>query len=113
VPAEQNELHWQFHHQSFEGVGIQQKINNEEGFEKMVPCWSERDAREVIAGTILEEMVHTLQHCRSVLSLHQRPLTCAAYANHHLLTLLAPLPIHSHILKHSLESTLYHDKCKN
>jgi hypothetical protein len=34
-PAEQNELHWQFHHQSFGGVGIRQKINNEEGFEKM------------------------------------------------------------------------------
>ena len=79
----------------------------------MVPCWSERDAGEVIAGMILEEMVHTLQHCHLVLSLHQRPLACIAYANHHLLTLLAPLPIHSHILMYSLKSTLHHDKCKN
>lgn len=45
-----------------------------------------------------------------VLSLRQRPLACAAYANHHLLTLLAPLPIHSHVLMHSQH--VYEDEVK-
>jgi hypothetical protein len=39
--------------------------------------------------------------------------SCLPLANHHLLTMLTPLPIHSHVLMHSLESTLHHDKYKN
>jgi hypothetical protein len=61
---------------ALEGLGFNRKLITRKDLRKWVSCWSERDVGEVIAGTIPEEMVHTLQHCCSVLSLHQRPLAC-------------------------------------